>query len=100
MTDFDFLEIITELKFALEKGQTDNKDFWYIVDHLDERHLLRYLEALSKTKQLNGHDWYQLTSIINLVKYKKIKWSKRQKRASTMMLIKNLNEVLFLTGCM
>ena len=89
MSKPSFNECICRLQLTYFSGPEyqKNKDFWYIIDRLDNNDLLKWSERLTKTKQLQGYDFVRTCNI--LFEYKKSGWSLKQKRSCAMQVIKH-----------
>ena len=75
---------------------TNNRDFWYIVDHLDLNHLILWSERLSKQTYLSDVDakaWLDIIDIIRLAKSPDVKLTTKQKRYMAMCVIGLWNDL-------
>lgn len=99
MNKFNFTEMICALQLTKLKAQREkndkllDKDFWYVVDHLDNETLFTWGERMIKNKQLlQGANYVKIVGILH--DYRQIhNYSRKQKRALSMMLINYWDEV-------
>ena len=70
-----------------------SKDFWYVVDYLDDSQLINYSEKLLKLRKTQGQTYLQLCNIIHDYKTYKQPLTKKQKRYLAMTLITHWDEI-------
>ena len=74
----------------------NNRDFWFIIDHMNLEHIIVWCTRLSKTRLLSNQshkDWLTLLDLINLAKNNSIELTPTQKRFMVMSLLPYYNEM-------
>jgi hypothetical protein len=99
MTKPSFAEMISTLQLTYLKAKNNeddkilNKDFWYIIDHLQNDKLYFWSMAMLKAKNIiEGKNFPKVCGILNDYQQSK-SYSPKQKRFLAMILLNNWDKV-------
>jgi len=106
-----FREMIVALRSEVVKDlevATHSRDFWYVIDSIEDEPLLRWANRAATIKNPSGasmtpDEWLQLCNILTYMKHRdpmnELPWTKKQKRFCAMMVIKYWDDLEMMYFC-